>query len=82
MHTTSSAIDQIKNTWLVLAAFAGIIYWAAKHDSSLPYIRENKARIGQMERHIIVLESNLGKIQAQFNGIREDLTLIKQAVLK
>jgi len=75
-------MDQVKNTWVVLAAFAGIIYWAAKHDSSLPYIQDNRTRIGQMERHIIILDSNFGWMQTQIGGIREDLTLIKQAVLR
>ena len=82
INTTHSVIDQVKNIWFVLAAACGITYWVAKHDSSLPDIQESKMRIGRMEKHVIVLESNFGKVQTQIDGIREDLTLIKKAVLK
>jgi hypothetical protein len=82
IHTTHSIVDQVKNIWFILAAFVAVIFWVARHETALPDIQENKARIGHLERHIIILESNFSRLQMQIDGIRDDLGIIKQAVLK
>jgi hypothetical protein len=78
----AAALDQLRSAWFVLAAAAGIIYWAAKHDSSLGDIKDNRNRIGTLENRIVVLESGLDKLQMKIDGIKEDLTMIKKAVIK
>jgi len=71
-----------RNSWIILAAASGIIYWAAKHDSSLKDITKNEARIATLESRTAVLESGIGQMQSKINDIKDDLTLIKSAVIK
>ena len=72
----------VKSGWILAGAFAGIIYWAARQDSALSDIKENRTKIGMLENRIIVLESGLDKLSVKIDGIKEDLSLIKTAVLK
>ncbi|MDR1826093.1 MAG: hypothetical protein LBQ49_00190 [Rickettsiales bacterium] len=74
--------ELLRNTWIVLAAIGGIIYWAARQDSSLADIKENRTKIGMLENRIIILENGLDKLAVKIDGMREDLSLIKSAVLK
>ncbi|MDR1027082.1 MAG: hypothetical protein LBL46_01560 [Rickettsiales bacterium] len=78
MHISEIA----RNTWVVVAAAAGIVYWAAKQDSSLKDITKNEARIAALENRTTTLESGIGQLQLKINDIKEDLTLIKSAVIK
>ena len=78
----SGIIDQIRQLWFVFVAISGIVYWAAKHDAALLIISDNKTRIGLLESRIIVLESGLEKIRVQIDGIRDDLLIIKGAVVR
>ena len=82
MKHYTPVIDQIRNAWFILAAVIGIIYWAAKHDTSLQDIKENRTKIGMLENRMIVLEIGLDKLAVKIDGIKEDLSLIKSAVLK
>jgi len=75
-------LDKMRNDWITLDATTGIIYWAAKQDSSLADIKENRTKIGMLENRIIALESGLDKLAVKIDGLKEDISLIKSAVLK
>ena len=81
-HKPTPIFDVVKSGWILACAFAGIIYWAARHDSSLTDVKENRTKIGMLENRIIALESGLDKLAVKIDNIREDLSLIKTAVLK
>lgn len=81
-HTNHSMMEQFRNIWFILVTAAGIIYWAARQDSSLTDIKENRTKISMLETRIINQENGLNKLQVKLDNIGEDLTLIKKAVLK
>lgn len=68
--------------WVIAVAFTGVIYWAARHDSSLDDIKEHKIKIDSLEKRITILESGIDTLQVKMNDIKEDLSLIKSAVIK
>ena len=74
--------ELVRNTWIILAAVGGIIYWAARQDNALGDIKENRTKIGMLENRIVILESGLDKLSVKIDAIKEDLSLIKSAVLK
>jgi hypothetical protein len=74
--------ELLKSGWIVLAAFTGIIYWAARQDGSLMDIKENQTKISMLENRITVLEIGLDKLSVKIDGIKEDLLIIKNAVIK
>jgi chaperonin cofactor prefoldin len=81
-HNFFHIAEFARNAWVIVAAAVGIIFWAAKQESSLADIQENKAKIGLLESRITVLESGLNKLSVKIDDIKEDLKLIKSAVLK
>lgn len=75
-------LETLRNSWFLLAAATGIIYWAAKQDSSLGDLEKHEGRIAAIEMRVSGLESGLVQLQSKIDAIKEDLTLIKSAVLK
>lgn len=75
-------IDILRDSWFLLAFIAGIIYWVARQDSSLTEIERQEQRITALENRTTVLESGIGQLQLKIDGIKEDVTLIKSAVIK
>ena len=69
-------------TWFLLAFVAGLIYWVARQDSSLSEIKRQDQRITALENRTTILESGIGQLQLKIDGIKEDVTLIKSAVIK
>jgi hypothetical protein len=82
MKKTVSGLDLLRNSWFLLAFAGGVIYWVAKQDSSLSDIKKNESRITSLENRATILESGIGQLQLKIDGIKEDLTLIKSAVIK
>ena len=76
------AIDVLRDTWFLLAFVAGLIYWVARQDSSLSEIERQDQRITALENRTTILESGIGQLQLKIDGIKEDVTLIKSAVIK
>lgn len=76
------AIDILRDTWFLLAFIAGLIYWVARQDSSLSEIERQDQRITSLENRTTILESGIGQLQLKIDGIKEDVTLIKSAVIK
>lgn len=75
-------LDVLRDSWFLLAFIAGIIYWVARQDSSLTEIERQNQRITSLENRTTILESGIGQLQLKIDGIKEDVTLIKSAVIK
>lgn len=77
-----NVIDLLRDSWFLIAFIAGIIYWVARQDSSLSEIERQDQRITALENRTTILESGIGQLQLKIDGIKEDVTLIKSAVIK
>ncbi len=85
MTTQPSAIgilDFLRDSWFLIAFIAGLIYWVARQDSSVAELERVDARITSLENRTTVLETGIGQIQIKIDDIKEDLNLIKGAVIK
>ena len=75
-------LELLRNSWFLLAFAAGVVYWVARQDSSLNELERADARITALENRTTILESGIGQLQLKIDGIKEDVTLIKSAVIK
>jgi hypothetical protein len=75
-------MEHLRHVWFILASIAGIIYWAARQDSSLTDIRDNRTKISLLENRMAISENGLNMLSVKIDGLRDDVSLIKQAVLK
>ena len=75
-------LDILRDSWFLIAFVAGLIYWVARQDSSLSEIERQDGRITALENRTTTLESGIGQLQLKIDGIKEDVTLIKSAVIK
>ncbi|MDR1360705.1 MAG: hypothetical protein LBJ18_00115 [Rickettsiales bacterium] len=75
-------LDLLRNSWFLIVFVGTAIYWAARHDSSLMDIQKLEARTNSLETRVTTLESGLGQLQLKLDVIKEDITLIKSAVIK
>ena len=75
-------IDFLRNSWFLIAFIAGVIYWAARQDSSLADLARAERRITALENRTTILETGIGQLQIKIDTIREDVALIKSAVIK
>ena len=85
MTTQPSAIgimDFLRDSWFLIAFVAGMIYWVARQDSSVAELERVDARITALENRTTVLETGIGQIQIKIDDNKEDLNLIKGAVIK
>ena len=75
-------LDFLRNSWFLIAFIAGVIYWAAEQDSSLEDLARADSRITALENRTTILETGIGKLQIKLDTIRDDVALIKSAVIK
>ena len=75
-------LDILRNSWFLLAFAFGVVYWVARQDSSLSELERADSRITALENRTTILETGLGQLQLKIDGIKEDITLIKSAVIK
>lgn len=75
-------LNILRDSWFLIAFIAGLIYWVARQDSSLIEIKRADARITSLENRTTILETGIGQLQSKIDGIKEDVTLIKSAVIK
>ena len=75
-------IDTLRNGWFLIAFVAGMIYWVARQDNALVELDRLTVRITTLENRTTVLETGIGQLQLKIDGIKEDLTIIKTAVIK
>ena len=80
--SAAGILDVLRDSWFLIAFVAGVIYWVARQDSSLAEIQRADARITSLENRTTVLETGIGQIQIKIDDIKEDLNLIKGAVIK
>ena len=78
----TNIIDILRNSWFLLAFAFGVVYWVARQDSSLNELERANTRITALENRTTLLESGIGQLQLKIDGIKEDVTLIKSAVIK
>lgn len=81
-QSITGIIDFLRNSWFLIAFIAGMIYWVAKQDSSLEDLERADHRITSLENRTTILETGIGQLQMKIDGIKEDVTLIKSAVIK
>ena len=77
-----SLLDALRDSWFLIVFIAGIIYWVARQDSYVSEIARQDQRIVSLENRTTILESGIGQLQLKIDGIKEDVTLIKSAVIK
>ena len=81
-QTITGVIDTLRDSWFLIAFISGVIYWVARQDSSLSELARQNERITALENRTTILESGIGQLQLKIDGIKEDVTLIKSAVIK
>lgn len=81
-QTIGGIIDTLRDSWFLIAFIAGLIYWVARQDSSLTEIERADRRITALENRTTLLETGIGQLQIKLDGIKEDVALIKTAVIK
>jgi hypothetical protein len=81
-NNIGGVIDILRNSWFLLAFIAGLIYWVARQDNALVELDRLTVRMTTLENRTTVLETGIGQLQLKIDGIKEDLTLIKTAVIK
>ena len=77
-----TVLDFLRNSWFLIVFIGGLIYWLARQDLSVNELERVDARITSLENRTTVLETGIGQIQIKIDDIKEDLTLIKGAVIK
>ena len=75
-------IEMLRGGWFLIAFVGGMVYWVARQDSSLADLARADTRITALENRTTVLETGIGQMQLKIDGIKEDITLIKSAVIK
>lgn len=75
-------LDFLRNSWFLIVFIGGLVYWAARQDLSVAELERVDSRITSLENRMTVLETGIGQIQIKIDDIKEDLTLIKGAVIK
>ena len=83
-RTTSALgiIDFLRDSWFLIAFVGGLIYWAARQDFSITELERVDVRITALENRTTILETGIGQIQIKIDDIKEDLNIIKSAVIK
>ena len=75
-------VDFLRNSWFLIAFIAGMIYWVARQDSSLAELERADHRLTALENRTTILETGIGQLQIKIDTIREDVALIKTAVIQ
>lgn len=81
-NALSNIIDTLRGGWFLIAFIGGVIYWVARADNSLVEIDRLSVRMTTLENRTTILETGIGQLQLKLDGIKEDVTLIKTAVIK
>jgi hypothetical protein len=76
------SLEFLRNSWFLIAFIGGVIYWVARQDISVGTMPQLETRITSLENRTTVLEAGIGQIQIKIDDIKEDLNLIKGAVIK
>ena len=82
LEPMAGVIDFLRDSWFLIVFIAGLIYWVARQDFSVAELERVDARITSLENRTTILETGIAKIQIKIDDIKEDLNLIKGAVIK
>lgn len=82
LEPMAGLIDFLRDSWFLIVFIAGLIYWVARQDFSMAELERVDARITSLENRTTILETGIGQIQIKIDDIKEDLNLIKGAVIK
>ena len=82
LEPMAGVIDFLRDSWFLIVFVAGVIYWVARQDFSVAELERVDARIISLENRTTILETGIGQIQIKIDDIKEDLNLIKGAVIK
>lgn len=77
-----TTLEFLRNSWFLVVFIGGLIYWVARQDMSVDSVVQLETRIVALENRTTILETGIGKIQIKIDDIKEDLNLIKGAVIK
>lgn len=80
--TAMGILDFLRNSWFLIAFIAGMIYWVARQDSSLAELDRADHRLTALENRTTILETGIGQLQIKIDTIREDVAMIKTAVIE
>ncbi|MDW2995279.1 MAG: hypothetical protein R8N24_04645 [Alphaproteobacteria bacterium] len=80
--SVSVLLECLRDSWFLIAFIAGLIYWVARQDLSVAELERVDSRITSLENRTTILETGIGQIQIKIDDIKEDLNLIKGAVIK
>ncbi len=80
--TAMGVLDFLRNSWFLIAFIAGMIYWVARQDSSLAELDRADHRLTALENRTTILETGIGQLQIKIDTIREDVAMIKTAVIQ
>ncbi len=80
--TEMITLEFLRNSWFLIVFIGGLIYWGARQDMSIGKVTQLETRITSLENRTTVLETGIGQIQIKIDDIKEDLNLIKGAVIK
>ena len=75
-------LEFLRNSWFLIIFIGGLIYWGARQDLSVAELERVDTRITSLENRTTILETGIGQIQIKIDDIKEDLTMIKSAVIK
>lgn len=81
-NTLQNLVDTLRGGWFLIAFIAGMVYWVARQDFSLDNLARANERITMLENRTTILETGIGQLQMKIDGIKEDVTMIKSAVIK
>lgn len=81
-NSLSNLVDTLRGGWFLIAFIAGMVYWVARQDFSLDDLARANDRINALENRTTILETGIGQLQMKIDGIKEDVTMIKSAVIK
>lgn len=81
-NSLANIVDTLRGGWFLIAFIAGMVYWVARQDFSLNDLERANERITSLENRTTILETGIGQLQMKIDGIKEDVTLIKSAVIK
>ncbi len=79
---TMGVIETLRDSWFLIAFVAGMVYWVARADSSMLELDRAGTRITALENRTTILETGIAQLQMKIDGIKEDLSLIKTAVIR
>ena len=81
-NSLMNLIDTLRSGWFLIAFIAGMVYWVARQDFSHDDLARANERITALENRTTILDTGIGQLHMKIDGIKEDVTLIKSAVIK